>query len=59
MEVIEVIEKKTKKVKVIPLKEFRKNRNKYVILDYDQSITWIAWGLLGILFITGLLLFVI
>ena len=60
MLVIDVIEKKTKRVKTIPLEEYEKNKSKYAAgLDYDPGFSWFCWGMAGFTVVVGIILFVI
>ena len=59
MLVVDVIEKKTKRVKTIPLEEYEKNKSKYAGLDYDSGFTWFCWGMVGFIVILGIIIFLV
>ena len=56
---MDVIEKKTKKVKTIPLEEYEKNKSKYAGLDYDPGFTWFCWGMVGVIVVLGIIIFLV
>jgi hypothetical protein len=59
MLVVDVIEKRTKRVKTIPLEEYEKNKSKYAGLDYDPGFTWFCWGAVGFIVALGIILFLV